>query len=217
MSILHDIVGRALQEASHRRMTTIGERDAVCAEIEQHYKPRIFSDAIAQEDEEGDLNNPEFLGKKGYDKKQDQERLGKQLRVVFGYMLDEQWHTQQEVADGSGACITSLRARFSDLRSKRWGEHRVDAERRKEGKGTWYYRLTPNRDSKTYTNYLIDRARDRATRDGIRRTQEGGNTSERPETASAQTNAPQTICEAPRASDIDCKIGHDQQYSLTHA
>jgi hypothetical protein len=126
---------------------------ALLAEIFSRYNPKTFSESIAQNEEEMNRDDPKFFGKKGYDKEQDQKRLTKQMYAMFSYMLDDKWHTLQEIADGAPVTITSIRARMSDLRHPRWGGHTILAERKKEGKGTWYYRLIPNKESLTWKEY----------------------------------------------------------------
>lgn len=110
-----------------------------------------FSKSIVNE-EEDNLHNPHFVGDKGYEKELDQKRLNKQLFAVFHFMMDGQWHTQQEIAD-SGVNITSIRSRLADLRMKRWGGHQVLSERVPGQNGLWHYKLIPNKDSLTFQHY----------------------------------------------------------------
>lgn len=111
-----------------------------------------FSKSIVNE-EESNLDDPHFAGEKGYEKEIDQRRLNKQLFTVFHFMMDGQWHTQQEIAD-AGVNITSIRSRLADLRMKRWGGHQVLSERVRDNSGLWHYKLIPNKDSLTFQHYM---------------------------------------------------------------
>lgn len=134
--------------------------DAVEAVEKWYENLASFSEKITPNPEEENLDDPHFSGKT-YEKGEDQKRLNKQMFSVFDAMIDEQWYTQQEVADKSGQCITSLRARFSDLRQPRWGRQTLLAERVKGGNGLWRYKLIPNKESMTYAKYIEQKNRTR--------------------------------------------------------
>ncbi len=78
-----------------------------------------------------------------YDPKQDHQRLGKQAIVVFQLMQDFEWVTLRSMADYTGFPEASVSARFRDFRKPQFGAHTIE-RRRKDGHGTWEYRLLVN-------------------------------------------------------------------------
>lgn len=145
---LKHIIGEELSAVSRKHFASQGDVDRVI----QRVKECIVEKARRKEKEDNS-----FVPGVGYDEKKDYKRLNKQMIAVFRVMLSGEWMTQQEISERSGACITSLRARFSDLRSKRWGGHQVLTERVKDGSGTWKYRLIPNKESMTYQDFIQSR------------------------------------------------------------
>lgn len=84
---------------------------------------------------------PQFDGKT-YVPELDHDRLGKQLRAVFEFMLDGRWHTLREVSQGTGHPEASVSARFRDFRKPRFGRFTLETDRVGPGKsGLHKYRL----------------------------------------------------------------------------
>ena len=79
-----------------------------------------------------------------YEPKLDMERLGKQMKLVAGYMQCGRWMTLAELSALTGAPEASVSARLRDLRKPRFGGHTVDRRRRSHDSGTWEYRLRRN-------------------------------------------------------------------------
>lgn len=84
---------------------------------------------------------PGFDGKT-YTPELDYARLGKQLRAVFEFMLDGEWHTLAEISAGVGSPEASVSARLRDFRKVRFGGFTLERERCGPGKnGLHRYRL----------------------------------------------------------------------------
>jgi hypothetical protein len=91
-----------------------------------------------------DKSEVKDVSETGYDKKLDAERLGKQLEVVRGFMVQESffggWRTLAEIARNVSYPEASISARLRDLR--RLG-YVVDKRRRGEPKrGLFEYRVS---------------------------------------------------------------------------
>lgn len=123
-----------------------GEADRIASRIVQAVEER----KPANEDE------ADFFGE-GYDPVQDKERLTESLYRVFAFMMRGGWYTQFEIAEGSDTVVTTVRTYLSNLRRPEWGGHTVLRTRVEEGKGTYKYQLVPNKESKTYQDYLSRR------------------------------------------------------------
>lgn len=88
-----------------------------------------------------------------YDPEQDKARLGKQALWVWNMLTlkgpDEDrfwWTTSQMREAGVPGSETGISARIRDFRKARFGSHTVERRRRKDGRGTWEYRLRVNGD-----------------------------------------------------------------------
>jgi len=88
----------------------------------------------------------------------DHERLTKQLNNVEVFMQDYKWHTVQEVAEA--LCITenSASAQIRNLRTLKYGAHRVDTVRTTP-EGLFAYRLCPPQEPFDFSKHLRDQAR----------------------------------------------------------
>lgn len=83
----------------------------------------------------------EFSGST-YDERHDKTRLTGQIRRVFEFMSDGEWHTIPEIAEAAGASETSASARVRDLRKPRFGSYKVQRMRVGEpSAGLWAFRL----------------------------------------------------------------------------
>lgn len=79
-----------------------------------------------------------------FNEKYDQKRLGGQLGRVYEAMLDNNWHSLDELVARCGGTHASISARLRDLRKARFGGHCV--ERRRVGdpaRGIFQYKLLP--------------------------------------------------------------------------
>lgn len=88
-----------------------------------------------------------------FDPEQDGARLGKQAQRVWDFMAFRyggcgQWWSLAEIAGCTGFPESSISARLRDFRKARFGSHTVERRRRKDGKGTWEYRLRVNGDDR---------------------------------------------------------------------
>ena len=81
-----------------------------------------------------------------YDPEQDQRRLGKQAQAVWDFMVANRhrWLALVQIGISIGEPEASISARLRDFRKPRFGSHTVERRRRKDGRGTWEYRLTVN-------------------------------------------------------------------------
>ncbi len=79
-----------------------------------------------------------------YDEDLDGARLGGQLAIVRGAMLNRGWITLARLEDQTGYPQGSISARIRDFRKERFGRHLVESRRIPGGNGEWEYRLTPN-------------------------------------------------------------------------
>lgn len=81
-----------------------------------------------------------------YDPDADHDRLAKQLRRVYLFMADEQWHTSVAIEQGTNIWWSSASARVRDLRKAKFGAHTI--LRRSVGDGTRLceYRMIINND-----------------------------------------------------------------------
>jgi biotin operon repressor len=70
----------------------------------------------------------------------DPERLSQQRARVFQAIQDGMWYSLDEIADRTGDPRDSVSARLRDLRKARFGGYVVES-RRRDGGGTWEYRL----------------------------------------------------------------------------
>lgn len=82
------------------------------------------------------------FGGKTYNAEADFARLTLNLRKVFAFLKDGEWHTIPEIAKEVGCSETGASARVRDLRKEHFGSHTVESER--AGKGSWRYRLILN-------------------------------------------------------------------------
>ncbi|MCC6695006.1 MAG: hypothetical protein IT365_05180 [Candidatus Hydrogenedentes bacterium] len=83
----------------------------------------------------------EFSGST-YDERHDRARLTGQIRRVFDFMEDGDWHTIPEIAEAAGASETSASARVRDLRKPRFGSYTVQRMRVGDpSAGLWAFRL----------------------------------------------------------------------------
>ncbi len=158
MSTLHDIVGRALQEASYRRMTTNGQVDAVCAEIEQVYRPKSFVEAITDgQEEEQHLGSPTFHGDV---EARDEKPLTKSAYIIFEFMAQHagEYHTHEEIAEATGVHIVTVGDRVRDFRMAEWGSHQTP-KRRRGATRQWEYTMIPNKESLQYRTYIVGKAK----------------------------------------------------------
>lgn len=74
-----------------------------------------------------------------YEPEKDQVRLGKQMGLVKGLMLDGRWRGLEEIAEAVGGSEAGVSARLRDLRKSRFGGHTV--ERRRVDGGLFEYRV----------------------------------------------------------------------------
>lgn len=81
------------------------------------------------------------FGGETYDEDRDGERLRTQLRRVYGYMSDGDWHRLSEIADACRGSEAAVSARLRDLRKDRFGGHIVERQYLRDG--LWVYRLIP--------------------------------------------------------------------------
>lgn len=67
--------------------------------------------------------------------------LGKQLKRVLGHLIDGEWHSIDDVAEGTGTKITSADAQVRNLRKAKHGGFNVEYRRID---GVAHYRLDRN-------------------------------------------------------------------------
>lgn len=78
-----------------------------------------------------------------FDAEQDESRLASQLLAVRTLMVDGVWRSLSEIEGTLGYPQASVSARLRDLRKPKFGGYRVEGRRRKQGGGTWEYRVLP--------------------------------------------------------------------------
>lgn len=86
---------------------------------------------------------------KTYEAAFDENRLGRQLRAVYGAMKDGMWRTLEELESATHCPQASVSARLRDLRKEKFGGFVVERRSRGErARGLFEYRLTraANRD-----------------------------------------------------------------------
>jgi hypothetical protein len=71
----------------------------------------------------------------------DTARLGRQMRAVYEYMSDGNWHTLPEISRATGHREASVSARFRDLKN----QFGFITEHKNCGGGLWMYRLILDR------------------------------------------------------------------------
>jgi hypothetical protein len=74
-----------------------------------------------------------------YEPERDRERLARQRRRVWDYMIAGRWRSLAAISEATGYPEASVSARLRDFRKARFGSHTVD--RRYIGMGLWQYRL----------------------------------------------------------------------------
>jgi hypothetical protein len=94
-----------------------------------------------------EYNGPEFDGRT-YDRDEDYQRLGHQMKRVFDVMKDGAWRSLQDVARQTGDPEASVSARIRDLRKEKFGGWIIARQRRvtshmapPKSRGSWIYRL----------------------------------------------------------------------------
>jgi predicted transcriptional regulator len=89
-----------------------------------------------------EYNGPEFDGHT-YDRDEDYQRLGHQIRRVFDVMKDGAWRSLQDLTRQTGDPEASVSARIRDLRKDKFGKWIITRQRMVSGKGrgSWIYRL----------------------------------------------------------------------------
>ena len=78
-----------------------------------------------------------------FDAEQDEDRLNRQARQVWGVMNDRRWHTLREISHRTGHPEASVSARLRDFRKIRFGGHTVLRRREAFMAGTFEYLLVP--------------------------------------------------------------------------
>lgn len=81
-----------------------------------------------------------------YDHEADETRLFAQLRRVYTFMGDGEWHTLGDIERGANVRQTSASSRLRDLRKERFGAHTVLRRGVGHGTGLFEYRLIVNDD-----------------------------------------------------------------------
>ena len=77
-----------------------------------------------------------------YKDKRDRPRLTGQLRRIYAFMCDGNWHTLDSIARGTKVPHNSASAQYRNLRKKRFGGHTID--KKYKGNGLYLYRLNKN-------------------------------------------------------------------------
>lgn len=85
-------------------------------------------------------NEPRFNGA-DYVPARDWQRLTNQLGRIWKYMLDQQWHTLDEIGAETGDPVASISAQLRHLRKERFGSHTV--LRQHLGRGLYSYKVVP--------------------------------------------------------------------------
>ena len=70
----------------------------------------------------------------------DRPRLETQFEAIIRFMGDYGWHSLDEISAGTGFGTGSV---GSQLRNARVDGYQVEKRRRREGMGTWEYRISP--------------------------------------------------------------------------
>lgn len=78
-----------------------------------------------------------------YQPDRDADRLASQLKSVYAFMSDGEWHTIAEIKERVGGTDASISSRLRDLRKAQFGSHVVD--RRYVARGLFEYKLLKNR------------------------------------------------------------------------
>jgi hypothetical protein len=98
-------------------------------------------DAVSIESEQQDLfamKHPTFGP--AYDPSIDHPRIQRQHERIRDYMLRGWWKTLAEIEAALGYPQASISAQLRHLRKPKFGSYRVE-KRRREGAGTWEYRV----------------------------------------------------------------------------
>lgn len=78
-----------------------------------------------------------------FDEALDGERIRKQRDRVRDWMLGHgEWRTLAEIREALRFADSSISAQLRHLRKPRFGSYRVE-KRRRDGSGTWEYRVSP--------------------------------------------------------------------------
>lgn len=80
-----------------------------------------------------------------YNRKRDHRRLSGQIKKVWNFMNDGEWHTLGQINQVTGAPEASASACLRDFRKAKWGSHTV--EREYLVNGLYRYKLIPNIDA----------------------------------------------------------------------
>lgn len=75
------------------------------------------------------------------DNAKDFDRLCGQIRRIYDLMKDGFWRSLAEIERETGDPQASVSAQLRHLRKSRFGGHKIE-KRRRDGSGTWEYRLT---------------------------------------------------------------------------
>lgn len=75
-----------------------------------------------------------------FEESKDAVRLTQQLTRVRKLMADGLWRSLKEISEAVDAPEASVSARLRDLRKKKFGGRNVE-RRRRDGYGTWEYRV----------------------------------------------------------------------------
>lgn len=70
----------------------------------------------------------------------DFDRLCGQIRRIYDLMKDGCWRSLAEIEKTTGDPQASVSAQLRHLRKHRFGAHQID-KRRRDGSGTWEYRM----------------------------------------------------------------------------
>jgi hypothetical protein len=81
-----------------------------------------------------------------YDHDQDGLRLFQQAADVWSAMRGGGWYTLKYLSEATGHPPQSVSARIRDFRKERYGAHTVERKRYGLYRGTFVYRLVPNRE-----------------------------------------------------------------------
>lgn len=147
------IVSQYMSESAYKKIATAGMVDECVQKIMELADAKSFSEAISQNEEEMNMDDPHFDGK-AYEKDIDQGRLVRGHLKVFHLMVDSEWRTLREISAATRRPEASVSATLRDFRKKRWGSHTVDRKRHPDMKGIFIYRLVPNKESLTWHNYI---------------------------------------------------------------
>lgn len=90
------------------------------------------------------MNNDLFTFKGDLLEECDLPRLETRARKVWDLMADGHWHDLNDIARQTGYPHSSVTACVRAFRYPENGGHTVEIMRKKEGRGTWLYRLVPS-------------------------------------------------------------------------